>query len=474
MSKFSPRILFSSGLLLAAFTGFYNIGIIALDDYSNEISTMIPAQLQIPVSSWIHEGVHPPYARIFLSWVTKALYGVGVTEPVWQLRLCLVLLALINFSITVGCMRRLADKTAAPVQNAVMLLAGFYFLSPLLFSRPMIESLSMPFVVASCMLAQSYWQTQRLLHLNASLAILAAGCLLRPQIGACAAAIVLLPLLKRRYLDFSAVLGVGLASVVATGFADVALGKGFHGSLIKYAEYNQHAGSWHGVMPFYTFLLFFVGLALPPALFSRYRGFRWREEYAPLFTAVLFFVLFVLVHSWFPHKEERFMIPIIPIFLVLLAPLLAYFQSTRKKWRLRYFYGVNALLLLLVVTQVPQSNAIDLVRAVDRIPSIRTLVSLEDSIVLFPAAYGMHAMEIERTAISPADLMAAQTWSCDQPVVVRVDKTQLLLNLAVPFQKVAQFPPGLIERVLVKTNPNHNVRRAQLEVWLPKNCPNPF
>lgn len=461
------------GLLLAIGTGFYNIGIIALDDYSNEIRAMIPAQMQTPLSILVNEGVHPPVARVALRSLTQVLLSIGVEDPVWQLRISLALLAIVIFVSTASFVLRLTRSLASEVRETAAFLIAFYFASPLFFSRPMVESLAIPFLLGSCALAHDYQESGRRRSLFASLSVLAVGCLFRPQLGACAPVLFLLPLLKRRYIDAVALFGVGLAAIVGTGLVDVALGREFHASLRRYAEYNQSAGEWHGTSPFYVLPLLFVALSLPPALFSRYKGFDWRGAYRPLFTVGLFFVAFLVVHSAFPHKEERFMIPVLPLFLLLLTPLLAHFRRVGNRWRLAYFHAINGLLLVLVVTQVPQANSIELVRAVDKLPGVTKVYSLEDSIVLFPNAYGLRAKQMTTEGVSRAQLVATTEWSCDRPLVVRFDKSDFLLSVEMKnrFTRRAVFPPGLIERALIRTNPAHNLRRGQLELWLPAHCP---
>jgi hypothetical protein len=52
------RVL-GAGWLLAVFTGLYNVGFLALDDYNNEILGMIPAQTQLPIADWLNSERAP-------------------------------------------------------------------------------------------------------------------------------------------------------------------------------------------------------------------------------------------------------------------------------------------------------------------------------------------------------------------------------------------------------------------------------
>ena len=465
------RVL-GAGWLLAVFTGLYNIGFLALDDYNKEIMGMIPAQTQLPIGQWVHDELYPPYARLFLEMISRGWLALGVQAPIWQLRLSLMLLAAASFAISAWVFVQLFAKASFRTNRWAAFLLGFYFLSPLIFSRPMVESLSIPFLLMSAWLATSYLTTSRFRDLALSLVVLAIGCMIRCQIGVVVPVIFALPLLRRRYLHVGLLFALGVACIVISGMADIATGLKFHESIYRYVSYNEFAGERHGVMPFYNFVLLLVGLSFPPVFFSRFRNMKWKAEYQPLMVVLWFFILFVLGHSASPHKEERFMIPIIPFFIALLAPMLAHLSAEGARWRVAYFHIVNAILLALVVTQVPQRNTIDLVLAIDRRPNIVSLATLEDSLALFPSSYGLRARTVPTRGVSMNDVANTQNWSCGEPLVVRFDKSESFATVPKQekFIKVAEFPPGLIERVLVRTNPSRNIRRGKLELWWPEKC----
>jgi hypothetical protein len=465
------RVL-GAGWLLAVFTGLYNVGFLALDDYNNEILGMIPAQTQLPIADWLNQREHPPLARVLLSAVTRGWLAIGIEAPVWQLRLTLALLAAVNFAMSGWVLLELFAKATYRTTWWAALLLGFYFLEPLIISRPMVESLSIPFLLVSVWFATQYHMASKFKDLGIALVVLAAGCMLRFQIGVVVPALFILPLLRRRYAHAALLFGLGLVCIGVTGAVDMILGLPFHGGIRRYIEYNEHASEWHGAMPVYNFLLLFIGLSLPPTFVSRFRGMKWQQEYRPLIVVLLFFIFFVICHSAFPHKEERFMIPMIPFFILLIAPLLAHFTATKAHWRVVYFLTVNALLLALVVTQIPQRNTIDLALAVDSNAGVKSLAQLEDSLGIFPAAYGVHSKTVLVRAVSIADIANNKEWPCSEPLIVRFDKSASFATekLSEKFIKVREFPPGLVERVLVRTNPGRNIRRGQLEVWWPEKC----
>ncbi len=465
-------LILGAGWLLAIATALYNIGFLALDDYNNEILGMIPAQAQLPISEWVNQREHPPLARVILSAITRGWLAVGIEAPVWQLRWTLALLAAMSFAVSAWVLLQLFAKSSYRTTFWAALLVGFYFMEPLIFSRPMVESLSIPFLLLSVWFATKYHSTSEFKDLGVALVVLAAGCMLRFQIGVVVPVLFILPVIQRHYAHAAALFALGLVCIGVTGAVDMALGLPFHGGIRRYIEYNEHASAWHGAMPFYNFILLFIGLSLPPTFISRFRGMKWRAEYRPLAVVFLFFIFFVVCHSAFPHKEERFMIPMVPFFIMLIAPLLAHFTATKAHWRILYFMTVNVLLLALVVTQIPQRNTIDLALAVDRNANVKSLAQLEDSVGIFPAAYGIHSKTVLVRSVSIADIANNKDWPCSEPLVVRFDKSAAFAKeqLSEKFIKVREFPPGLVERVLVRTNPGRNIRRGQLEVWWPEKC----
>jgi len=82
--------------------------------------------------------------------------------------------------------------------------------------------------------------------------------------------------------------------------------------------------------PFYMFALLFLGIFIPPfSLFflgSIFQKKIIREHLIPFSSAAVFFLL----HSAIAHKEERFMIPIMPVVIVLGSIGLYYFLKNKN------------------------------------------------------------------------------------------------------------------------------------------------
>jgi len=356
-SNFLKRIWYGlavSGFLIFAVTPWINPGFIAMDDYSSLTRFYIPAQAHSVSEVLKHSEIRSPIPRLVLLGVAKLLHAAGVENPMLQYKIVLTLIGLFAFGIFFLFLPSFFPFSDDPNKTVLATaLLGFFFFSPFLFTRLMIESLSAPLLFASGALCCQYLRTPRVRLLIASIIFLTAASIFRVQSGVCLLGILFIVLKK----DVRHLLPVGIAGIllfVGTGLLDLWLRGSFHLSLISYLRFNFYHSSDFGRTPFYTYLALLFAVTLPPTLVSRYRGFSWKLNYSLISPAVFFFAIFVLSHTLVPHKEDRFMIPIVPIFIVLMVPLLEFFRKTIR-WRFYYFSVTNLLLLIITITSAPSS-----------------------------------------------------------------------------------------------------------------------
>jgi len=180
--------------------------------------------------------------------------------------------------------------------------------------------------------------------------------------------------------------------------------------------------------------------------------------------------VFVVAHSAVSHKEDRFLIPVLPLYLALLAPLSAWLFSKRpRSWRSAGFVAVNLSLVLLLARVPSQNNIIAFVRYLDGHPSIHQVWALGDSLVVYPTAYGSR---------EPPPLRRVNFWSprraryagCDTVLVVREDVAAPETLERAGVEEVGVFEPGVLERVLTWANREKNARRSALHAYLPAGC----
>ncbi len=109
--------------------------------------------------------------------------------------------------------------------------------------------------------------------------------------------------------------GFVLAASVIQGSLDIfAWGYPF-ASFIEYVRYNMTHGEDYTTGPWYNYLLLLIGALLPPMSVLFLYGFlkNWRKTLLVAAPVLVFFIL----HSYFPNKQERFILPVVPAILLL-------------------------------------------------------------------------------------------------------------------------------------------------------------
>jgi hypothetical protein len=113
---------------------------------------------------------------------------------------------------------------------------------------------------------------------------------------------------------FGIFIGFLLLTIFIQAVTDVMIfGKPFV-QIEKYIAYNKDNAETFGVSPWYKYILFFSGILIPPmsllVLGGFFIGFRKRWI---LFLPTLLFIVF---HSYFPNKQERFIVPALPFLII--------------------------------------------------------------------------------------------------------------------------------------------------------------
>ena len=146
--------------------------------------------------------------------------------------------------------------------------------------------------------------------------------------------------------------GFVISVLLVQGTADVlAWGKPF-ASFWSYLTYNSMHGEDYTSGAFYNYLLLILGILLPPTSLLLLWGFvrTWKKQIL-IFLPVLMFFLF---HSYFPNKQERFILPIVPMFMVLAVIGWEQLVGSSEFWKRRksllkgfwvWFWVLNTLLL---------------------------------------------------------------------------------------------------------------------------------
>ena len=284
----------------------------------------------------------------FLNWV-------GLTDPqgkMYVVRLLHGALSLITVYLGYRMAETLDGKKSAKL--AGLLLAVFWFM-PWMSVRNLVEMTCIPFLMAG------YWMIIREKPAGkVFLSWFVAGILfgiavnLRPQTALFPLGIGLIYLFRKNWTEMLALAFGSILCVTAMqGGIDFFLWGAPFVELLEYFKVNIADRDAYITLPWYNYFLTILGLLIPPVSFFLFFGFirKWKEQFILFCPCLLYFIL----HSAFPNKQERFILPIIPFLIVVGSMGWIGFVSYSKFWlrnkRLSsiswgVFWVLNTILLL--------------------------------------------------------------------------------------------------------------------------------
>jgi hypothetical protein len=422
------------------------------------------------------------YRSVFYPGLHWALFGaleaLGLRDP--QAKMLVVRLVNGAWSlVTVVYGYRIAEALAGRERARVAGLAlAAFWLAPFMAVHDLIETACQPpLVVATWLLVRDPegpgWRDALAAGLWLGLAFA-----LRLQTAVFAVGLGLV-LLARRRLGAALLLGAGaaLSAAVLQGGSDgIGYGKPFS-SVLAYLAYNSNPENVRGFPqgPWYQYLLTLAGVLVPPtSLLLLYGAARGAARRPLLFWPALAFVAF---HSAYPGKQERFLLPVLPF--VLLAGVLGALELLDESpgWRRRprlgraawgWFWAVNVLLLALYTANYSKRTRVEPLSFLRGRADLRGVV-LETSEArppFVPRFYlGRPVPVVEAPASKPVEAVQAEIAAAGAApnYLVMTGATALEARLArlrpvcrAP-QPVETFRPGLVDWLLHRLNPRHNV-----------------
>ena len=311
--------------------------------------------------SFFYVGIH------FL--LFSVLKAIGVNDP----RALMLVVRLLHAAwslIVVRAGYRIADRLAGPVVawQAGLFLALFCFM-PFLSVRNLVEMACIPLLMIGSLrlldaAGDRAWHPALVAGLWIGLAMN-----VRFQTIFFAAGPGLAFLIMRRWgqaLAYGA--GVLLPLAVIQGGIDLFLWGRPWAEITQYVLYNLNNTTTYGVLPWYNYLLLLAGLLIPPLSLAVLFGFFRRPKPLVLWLPVM---LFVAIHSYFPNKQERFLLPIVPLLFVLgyasweqWRGASGWWSARKGLWRgaLAFVWSLNLVLLPFLSTTYSKRSRVEAMR----------------------------------------------------------------------------------------------------------------
>lgn len=301
--------------------------------------------------SFFYAGLH----FLFFS----LLQAIGIVDPEIKMLLVRFVHALLSLSVIYfgfKITQRLSGIKAASL--ASLLLAVLWFM-PFLSVRNLVEVVCIPFLAAATWYAMDATHRKNVIgwFFTAGLIAGLAFCI-RFQSLFFIAGLGFALIITNKWKG-SILFGIGVLVTfgLVQGIVDMLIWGQPFVEFIAYIQYNIDNAYNYLTNPWYVYMLLILGILIPPiSILLFFGGFYNFKRNLLVMLPVLIFLIF---HSYFPNKQERFIIPIIP-FIVMMG-IAGYYNYLDKNtlqpnWQkfIRgswiFFWSLNIILLPFITT----------------------------------------------------------------------------------------------------------------------------
>lgn len=460
-------VLLFVGFAARMVTSYVVYGPQSMDDYGHGVLPGIEftdgKALEIPV--W-----RSPLLVWTLGAITAAGKSLGIPEMFPLIRFQLIVLGLFSLLLPFYYfwMNR-RELTLDPRYHVMaMSLLSLNFIIVFASTRAFGESIAMTLsFIALFMMIRSVPQKQYgALFFGAIL--LGIASLYRFQIGVFSIGFVVYLLWKKEWKATGVFVLAGLISAGMQTLVDLQVDRWPLQTLYEYLYVNKDGAVEHSIQPWYNtwitaMVLIFIPFSLP--LFKHIKKLNGTERLLAILCA-----FFILLHSLIPHKEERFLYPVAPFLLLLLARLWSLsWNEFGEKWIFRPFAMFVLILgFILVPISNSQSGEYEPMRFAEALRK-PTVLWESDSLIRNSAFY----MKIIKP---PVEFRPVEVWPTVQEMLAEISQKDIVFvtsnadRMASLRTLVEGAHDGIscttvqkiqspIDAVIYQLNPNQNVRR---------------
>ncbi len=256
--------------------------------------------------------------------------------------------------------------------NNTALIGGFllaaYGMMPFFAVKNLVEMVSADFLLPSLCLA--HFSMKNKSNMLAIFAAIFGGIafMIRFHVGLALIAVPIAMVIQNRRWKQAVVFSIGiLVMVIIQGLIDIWSHGQFLKSLSNYVIGNLGApptipGPW------YKYILLLVGILIPPFSFVFIASIFGRDVIRKHLTLLSAFLIFIIGHSIIVNKQERFILPVFPVLLVL-GSIGLYYLYQNGGWYFRWrslraalwawFVFFNTALLILFTFNYAHRGAIE-------------------------------------------------------------------------------------------------------------------
>lgn len=333
-------------------TSYVVYGPQSMDDYGHAVLPGLEfadgKALEIPV--W-----RSPLLVWTLGGITEIGHALGLVDVFSLIRFQLIFLGLFSFLLPgYYVWTRRDDLVREPrFQLMAVSLLSLHFVMLFASTRAFGESIAMTLSFIALLMMQKALPQRQYGFLFFGSLLLGIASLYRFQIGVFSVGFLAYMIWKKEWKGVGVLILAGLVSAVLQGLVDHQVGRWPLQTLYEYLYVNKDGAVEHSIQPWYNtwitaLALMFVPFSLP--LFRHWNKLNREEKVLAALCA-----FFIFMHSLIPHKEERFLYPVMPFLLLILAKLWSMaWNEKSEKWVFRPF---AFLVLIIGFFLVPVSNS---------------------------------------------------------------------------------------------------------------------
>jgi hypothetical protein len=377
--------------------------------------------------------------------------------------------------ITVYFGFKIVDKVSGRKSATLtgLLLALFWFM-PWLSVRNLIEVVCIPFLVMGTWYLIRDDKSRAPVIFLAGLIMALAFAVRYQTVVYIAGALLALLFLQKWKESLFMTAGILVSVTLTQGIIDLFIWGRPFAELWKYIDYNVIHAYEYIIGPWYTYILLILAILIPPVSLFIFWGFlrNWKKMLV-IFLPTLLFIVF---HSLFPNKQERFILPVIPLILIAGVPGWVAYAAGSPFWQNRrnllrvswtFFWIVNGILLIMISGSYSKRARVESMSYLSRYPHIEFVLfdeTFRNEILIPPTFYyGEFINVYTLCGQHPYDSLKAQLkiygeakyprfvlFFQDKDIPERVERIKTLLP-NIEFE--ARIEPGLLDKILHRLNP---------------------
>ncbi|NLO19639.1 MAG: hypothetical protein GX121_07170, partial [Ignavibacteria bacterium] len=327
------------------FAAFFSMGYGMHDDHFGPIEQ--PFQIMNDYSVWQDRGEAHGHSIAYPAlhyYLFQVLEKVSITDPQSKMLIVRILHAFYSLLIVFIGYKIARLLTSAQNSRIIGLMLALFWIFPFMSVRNLIEFVCIPPLLAGTYFSMKDEKKQSYILAGLMFAI---SFVFRVQTLLFPFGIGIILLFKKKYsLLFTLSVSLLVSAFLTQGIIDwLAWGYPF-AAFWSYFSYNvSHSGDYTSG-PFYNYLLLIFGALIPPASLFFFKDYfaKWKKN---LFVFLPSF-LYLFFHSVFPNKQERFILPFIPFFIILGAINYSdYLKKKILKYTWTWFWIANSILLVI-------------------------------------------------------------------------------------------------------------------------------